>query len=202
MAETRPAPRSDAEHEALVRAARGGEGGALDRWLEVEHRCVWKLCLALCADASEADDLAQDAMMHLSEKLDLWDEARPWSAWRRRIVLNLCRDRMRRSDARRRAESGSIEARLPRQLPSPVEQAQSVEVREALAASLAILPPREREVFVLRDLEAVPTAEVGRMLEIGASRVRSLLTLARRRLREHLSARLPGLVPGGEEPAL
>ena len=46
------------------------------------------------------------------------------------------------------------------------------------------------EAFVLRDLDGLETPEVARALEITESSVRSLVTLARRRLRELLGARL------------
>ena len=195
MAESSPAPRSDAEHEALVRAARLGEGNALDRWLEAEHHSVWKLCLGFSADPSAADDLAQDAMLHLSQKLDDWDEKRPWASWRRRIVLNLCRDRWRQNEVRRRAEGDVGEERAALTAPDPADEVQRAEVRAALVESLAQLPPREREVFVLKDLEQLPTREVAILLAIAESSVRSLLALARRRLRQHFTTSLPGLLP-------
>ena len=59
-----------------------------------------------------------------------------------------------------------------------------------LALGLRALPEREREAFVLRDLEGLETAEVARLLAIGESSVRSLLTLASRRLRSLLGERL------------
>ena len=60
---------------------------------------------------------------------------------------------------------------------------------------LRSLSPRERETFVLRDLEGLATPEVARILDIGESSVRSLLSLARRRLRQLYGERI---APGGQ----
>ena len=62
-----------------------------------------------------------------------------------------------------------------------------------------MLSPREREVYVLRDLEGGDTKVVATALGITESSVRSILTLARRRLRHVIGSKLPGLVPDGGE---
>jgi RNA polymerase sigma factor (sigma-70 family) len=83
---------------------------------------------------------------------------------------------------------------LPSALPSPEEAAQAAEVRTLLLGALAALSPREREAFVLHDLEGADAAETALALGIGESSVRSLLSLARRRLRTLLG---PHLAPSG-----
>jgi RNA polymerase sigma-70 factor (ECF subfamily) len=177
-----------------------GEPEAVDEWFRAEHPEVYRLCAGFLADATEAEDLAQDAMLKLLDNLSAWDRRRGWRAWRNTLVLNLCRDRLRRIVARRGAELRSGDARhamLPARLPDPLSAAQQSEVRDILMAALTELTPREREVFVLRDLEGNTTAESAVALGVGESTVRSLLTLARRRLRALLGERVPELVPGG-----
>lgn len=181
---------ADADGERrLVDAVLAGDAPAIDRWYRREHPSVWRLCLGFLADGAEAEDVAQDAMLKLHDRLDRWDRARPYAAWRNALVLNLCRDRLRRRAARERVE---MEAPLPRELPDPARAAERGEVREMLQRALASLSPREREAFVLRELEGHATSEVALVLEVGESTVRSLLTLARRRLRELLGERLLG----------
>ncbi len=173
-----------------------GEDEAFDRWYRREHPEVHRLCLGFLADATEADDLAQDAMLHLMDVLQHFDRTRSYSAWRTAVVLNLCRDRLRRTSARRRAES--VEVRETSPLPCPEDAAERAETRAVLLRSLEALTPREREVFVLHDLEELSTERVAELCDIGASSVRSLLALARRRLRNLLGARLADSRPGTE----
>ena len=187
MGETRGAV--DGGDAALVRAVLSGDASALDRWYRREHGAVWRLCFGFLADAAEADDLAQDAMLKLHDELPRWDPRRPFGSWRNALVLNLCRDRLRRGAARARAEA---EASLPSELPDPSQAAERGELRELLARALRALSPREREAFVLRELEGRSTSEVAEVLAVGESSVRSLLTLARRRLRGLLGDRLLG----------
>ncbi len=177
-----------------------GQAEAVDAWFRVEHPEVHRLCFGFLADAAEAEDLAQDAMVHLLDRLESWDPERSYRGWRNTVVLNLCRDRRRRTAARERAHAQAAEARLAVEhgvLPDPSVELERAEVQRVLRESLAALSPREREAFVLRDLEELATAEVAAMLGVSAGTVRSLLTLARRRLRRILGERLPGVAGGG-----
>ena len=171
----------------------GGDPEALDRWFRAEHPRVWRLCFGFGADADEADDLAQDAMLRLHDRLSRRDPARPYRQWCNSVVLNLCRDAMRRRAARQRAETRAAEAQTPMPLFDPSEQLAQRDLREALGAALAGLTDREREAFVLRELEGCSTEAAGQILGVAPSTVRSLLTLARRRLRDFLGRRLPEL---------
>ncbi|HTE04726.1 MAG TPA: sigma-70 family RNA polymerase sigma factor, partial [Planctomycetota bacterium] len=168
---------------------------ALDTWYRREHPVVHRLCAGFLADVAEADDAAQDALLRLLDGLPRWEAERSWARWRNTVVLNHCRDRLRRRAARRSAEDASVRAALPAALPAPDDVAAAREVRAVLMAALASLSPREREVFVLRDLQDEDTADVAAALGIGESSVRSLLALAHRRLRRVLQERAPGLVP-------
>lgn len=188
------APPADERPDDLARAVLGGSAQALDRWYRAEHPRVWRLCLGMLADRAEADDLTQDALLHMLDKLSQWDRSRPWAAWRNSLVLNLCRDRLRRGAARARAEERAAAARerddLPARLPDPLRAASSSELAEIVSAALSRLTLREREAFVLVELEGATTADAAAALEVGESTVRSLVTLARRRLRALLGPRL------------
>ncbi|MCB9915258.1 MAG: sigma-70 family RNA polymerase sigma factor [Planctomycetes bacterium] len=189
-------PPSPAAHD--VAAVLASDPLALDRWYRAEHPAVWRLCLGLLGSEAEAEDAAQDAMLKLHDHLDRWDPRQPYGPWRNTVVLNLCRDRLRRREARARAEAAAAEAR---ELTAPAAQGAALEqheLRAKLAAALRLLSEREREAFVLRELEGESTAAVARAMDVTESSVRSLLTLARRRLRDHLAPARGELLGGAD----
>ena len=194
-----PTSATDAGIVAQRAALLAGDPTAIDAWYRAEHPQVWRLCLGVLADAAEAEDLAQDAMLHLLDHLDRWDPRRSWHAWRNTVVVNLCRDRMRRRSTRSTHESAAAAVLQPGPLPSPADAAHASELRVALLAALAALTPREREAFVLVDLQGAPAAQAAEVMDIAEGTVRSLLTLARRRLRGLLASHMPA--PSGAEPA-
>jgi RNA polymerase sigma-70 factor (ECF subfamily) len=188
-------PRTETEiAPELLAAVLAGEPAAFDAWYRAEHPPVYRLCFGLLAEAAEAEDAAQDAMLHLHDKLRHFDGQRAYGPWRNTVVLNLCRDRLRRMATRRAAESVKP---LPTRLPRPDEIAEQRELAGMLRSALSALTPREREAFVLRDLSGNTTAATADALGITEATVRSLLTLARRRLRRLLGPRLPELSGAG-----
>ncbi|MAG56878.1 MAG: hypothetical protein CMJ83_11345 [Planctomycetes bacterium] len=173
----------------LVPAVIRGDGEAVDTWYRLEWPVVYRLGFGFLANAAEALDLAQDAMLHLLDHLGDWNPGRSYPAWRTAVVANLCRDRLRRLATRQRAESSEA-LLLPQRLPAPDAGVEAEETRTILVESLGALTPREREVFVLHDLEGASYAEVAESLTIQQSTARTLVTLARRRLRKLLGPRL------------
>ena len=190
-------PSSGGAPRNLIFGVLGQDPEAIDAWFRSEHPAVYRLCFGFLAHAAEAEDVAQDAMLQLLDKLHTWDSTRPFATWRDTLVLNLCRDRLRRNEARGRVLRRSAEGQAARSTPDAQQGLEQAEVQRVMRESLAELTPREREVFVLRDLEGQSSAQAAELLSITQSSVRSLLTLARRRLRGILAKRLPGLVPDG-----
>ena len=128
--------------------------------------------------------------MQIGGDIPDWDPARPYAPWRTRVVLNLAREAQRSRDRRTHHEEAAGARWHARALPDPGEVAAARDVRRVLEDSLASLPDREREVFVLVDLEGSTPSEAAELLGIAGSTVRAALSLARRRLRARLAPRL------------
>ncbi len=181
-----PAASRDQDSQSWVRRLRLGERDALGPWYTGEYPRVHRLCLGFLGSRADAEDLAQNAMLHLAEQLHHWDVARPYEPWRNRLVVNLCRDHLRQEARRAHHEQQAAEGAGPRVLDRPH---QDMEAREELEVALAWLAPREREAWVLVDMEGHPAVEAAEQLGLAASSVRASLSLARRKLREVLTAR-------------
>ncbi|MFT7485987.1 MAG: RNA polymerase sigma-70 factor (ECF subfamily) [Candidatus Paceibacteria bacterium] len=190
-------PKTD--QAAEIRALLNGSATELDRWYRAQHPVVWRLCLGFLGSSEEAEDAAQEAMLKLHDKLDRWDPTQPYVPWRNTLVLNLCRDRLRRLAARKQAEGRAVQDRVQPAATAPSAGMEQEELRVLIQTAMRALPDREREAFILRELEALPTQAVAEIMAVGESSVRSLLTLARRRLRELLGKQLPELAGGTDE---
>ena len=181
--------------DPLIERVLSGETAAQDAFYRREHPPVYRICLGFLTDSDEAADVAQDSMLHLIDHLDRYDPSRRFTTWRNTVTANLCRDRLRRIATRRRIEEAAAPPDLSL-LPDPSDVAATSEIQGILFDTLSSLTDREREVFVLRDLEGVPSPEVADALGVAEGTVRSLLCLARRRLRTLLGPRLPELAGG------
>ena len=142
----------------------------LNRFLaEVERKAYRMAQIALRHD-DDALDAVQDAMLQLARRY----AERPPAEWRPlfyRILQNRIRDLQRRRMVRgkvmallprRQGEDGEMPdpvAEAPDHGPGPAEQVEGMDVMAALERALALLPARQREAFLLRNMEGLDVAE-------------------------------------------
>ena len=143
-------------------------------------------------DQALAEDLAQEALTRVLVALPRFHGAASLRTWARQIALNLWRDHLRRRSASPVAKAAagdvfSVSALLdtigptpPAPDPGDVHDRQAT--HECLMQAARQLPPAEREVVVLHDLQGVPIEVAALTLgcSVGTAKVR--LHRARRRL--------------------
>ncbi|WP_418268946.1 RNA polymerase sigma factor [Ketogulonicigenium robustum] len=141
----------------------------------------------MLADAAEAQDVGQEAMLRLWRAAADWrhGEARV-SSWLYRVVANLCTDRLRR----RRVVSPADAAVDPID-PAPSAEAAVLQTArmQALANALALLPARQAEAVALRHLEGLSNPQIAEIMAITVEAVESLTARARRSLAQILAGR-------------
>jgi len=177
------APHDRASDDALMRRVGAGDAGAFQLLVETHakrpHRIAWRML----GDASEAEDVAQEALLRL------WKDAPRWqaqgagvSAWLARVATNLCLDRLRR---RVRLSDEEVPDRAD---PAPLadEAIGDGQQRARVRTALDALPERQRAAVVLTYYEDLPNAEAAAALDLNIKAFESLLLRARRALKERL----------------
>ena len=149
-------------------------------------------------DAAEAEDVAQEAILRLwrnASGLELGPGG--FKPWLRRVVTNLCIDRVRAARHLTVVEEVPEETEPARQLEALVDRDLSKRVDEALRA----LPDRQRQALTLFHFEGLSQSEVGVTLGISDEAVESLLARGRRSLKAALKEEWRDLLPGGGDAA-
>lgn len=162
----------------------------VDRSAEFERAVLphldaaFNLARWIMKNRSEAEDAAQDAMLRALRFFHGFHggDAR---AWLLQIVRNACYTRLEK-----RAPAGTIaefdEEMHPRWEGSPETLAIAGDERERLMRAIDALPPRHREVLVLRELEGCSYKEIAEITSIPIGTVMSALSRARERLQRTL----------------
>jgi len=136
------------------------------RFGAVRRRLV-RICSALVGD--EADDVVQDTYLAARDRFGKLRDPASFEAWVIRIAINRCMDRHRRSS--RIEPMGSRE-----RIPSPASR--DAGLRELIEQ----LPPRERTTVVLHYGYGYRLEEIGRLLGLSHTNVRTIIARARQRL--------------------
>lgn len=165
----------------------GGSHGVSVLFRE-RHAELVRLAVLLVGDRPSAEDIVQDvfARLCLHDRLPGGDGS---LAYVRAAVLNGCRSALRRrAVARRFGNSSDPLARAATQ-ESAEHEAILAEDRRQVLAALAALPPRRREVLVLRYWLGLTEAEIAAVLGISTGTVKSTaargLAALARKLGEH-----------------
>ena len=140
----------------------------------------------MLGDRSEAEDVAQEALIRLWKQAPDWrqNEAKV-TTWLYRVVANLCTDRLRK------ARGVALDS-----VPEPEDEALSAadgmqhKARvDALQAALNDLPERQKQAVILRHIEGLANPEITEIMEIGVEAVESLTARGKRALAKALANR-------------
>ena len=135
---------------------------------------LYRFALRVSRQDAEAKDLVHDAFMRAARDLRRVPEGDGALAWLLRVIVNLVRDRHRRT--------------LVREAFARLTGRASHDPREALdsgatvRAALASLPPRQRAVVALHHLDDEPVPAIAALLGLSPATVRWHLAAARKRL--------------------
>lgn len=171
----------------LVLRVKQGDRDAFGELVGRHMRRAYFAALGLVGSHDDALDLSQDAFARAFRARHSLDAARPFYPWLyqilRRLCLNFLRDRRARHAKLARAAAWlADDAGAKAAEDAPDRAAERAELRTRIEAAIQTLPPHEREVLVMRELEGLRYREIADLLGIPIGTVMSRLYAARRGL--------------------
>jgi len=160
---------------------------------------VFRFVLGMVRDATLAEDLTADVFLKALRGAGGFRGDAEVSTWLFAIALNTVRSHFRRRKVLRyitfgiSGEQGTDTTAPDVQRfadPRETDPVQRIALAERLLRALGALPPRQREVFLLRVVEDLPVRQVAAVLGIPEGTVKSNLFKAMVRLREELDDEL------------
>jgi RNA polymerase sigma-70 factor (ECF subfamily) len=179
------------EERDLLSAARGGNTDAFGRLVEIHRDSIIRLAYGYVRDREEALDIAQEAFIKAYRHLGRFRGESAFSTWLYRITCNLCRDRLRQ---RARRQVGSLEDMMQSdgQVPiatsteDPREHAEQQEMETLILHAINRLPPKQRDVILLREIAELSYAEIAAAVGCRLGTVMSRLFHARQAVAQAL----------------
>jgi RNA polymerase sigma-70 factor, ECF subfamily len=159
---------------------------------------IYRAARSIVRDEQEAEDVMQQAYVNAFTHLRQFNGSAQFSTWLTRIAINEALARVRRR-GRYEALDDDVSNVEPFMSTNPVQnperQAFVGELRGLLEWAIDTLPDGMREVFVLRDVEGLSTAEVAESLEVSEDVVKPRLSRGRAALRRALLERTGASAP-------
>lgn len=198
---------------ALVAALRSGDEQAFTRLVSTLNRPLLRVAQVYVANREAAEDVVQQTWLGVLRGLDRFEGRSTLRTWIFRILVNIAKTRGKAESrsipfsALAEDEAAGDEPSVPperflldEQDPSrgywastprdwsalPEERLLSTEARAAITRAIVALPPAQREVITLRDVEGCAADEVCEALAITPGNQRVLLHRARAKVRRAL----------------
>lgn len=174
---------------ALVDAARAGDRTALDDLVRETYGGTYTLAYRLTGNEDDARDVVQDAYLRAYKGLRRFRGDAQFTTWLYRITAN-CSANLLAKRAKHRTETLADDEPVIDLRPEidPEQRLAASDDRDRIAAALAQLPWRLRQVIVLRDIYDLAHGAIAKELGITEAAAKVRLHRARRRLRDLLAA--------------
>ncbi len=145
---------------------------------------LYRFALRIVGTPEEAEDVVQEVFLKLWRQRQQWPSIKNMEAWSMRLTKNLSIDHLRRGG--RRQESLEEAIMTPSSHPTPDQVTESNDCINQIRKYMEQLPEKQRLVIHLRDIEELSYQEIGDVLEMPMSQVKTNLFRGRTALREML----------------
>ena len=173
---------------AVIARFKDGEQDAFCELFDAHQSRVIHMALQILRNEQLALDAAQDVFLRAYEVLPKWRGDARFSTWLYRTALNVCYERNRAEEKQRK-----ILGRYPSDdvFPSPEVGAISAEIMSRIGRAVESLPPRQREIFILKQYEGMLFVEIASLLDITDGSAKASYHKAVLALRMHLKDLAP-----------
>jgi len=176
----------DNDHD-LIRQSIQGDLSAFRMLVERHQHYVYSLAFRSVPHREDAEDIVQDTFVKVWLNLKFFDFRGKFTTWVYRIVANLCIDRLR--SAKRFSVVAAASEEINTLRINGQDEMKKVEEKD-LAGQIKMLAdhlsPKQRMVFILRDLQDLSIEEVSQVMKISEGSVKTNLYHARNAIRLNL----------------
>jgi len=170
------------DETALVDRLQSGDPEAIDEVVDVFSKPLYAFILRLVGDSVTAEDIFQETWIRVIRHIGGFRRQAKFSTWLFQIALNQSRSSMRRSSSR---EYVALED-APELSQDPDVDAESILRAEKVRKIVDSLPPKMREVVVLRFYNEKSEQEIAEIIDCPLGTVKSRLHRAMIFLKEKM----------------
>lgn len=192
---------SDMSDDELLERFAAGEAAAFGVLLNRYQRPIYNFLARQVRDGEAATDLLQEVFTRVIQNASEFKRSSKFSTWLYAIARNLCIDHMRRMSHRRHAsldaaitngasDGGAIAPfveRIALEQPDVDRSAAAGRLRNRITQAIEGLPDEQREVFLMRQVQQMPFADIAVVVGVSENTVKSRMRYALERLQEALA---------------
>ena len=174
------------EEAAWIARAKAGDQAAFAAIFTRYERRIYSFIYRMMGDPDDAYDLTQDTFLKAYRALGKTDDELNVNAWLHRIASNACMDLLRRRQRVRWLpwETAKHDRPSARAEDDPERTLLGGETQTAVQRVLAAMSPRNRQAMILREYEGLSCEDIGEVMGVSRSAVKSMLFRGREEFRK------------------
>jgi RNA polymerase sigma-70 factor (ECF subfamily) len=176
------------EDTALAASCRAGDLRAFERLYQIYGSRMKSMARNLLGTTGDAEDAVQDTFLKIQRSIGSFRGQSSFATWSFRILINTCYDARRSRMRKKEVSQDEPEHAQASPRPEPRAPGSHPALRLALDRALAELTRRQRDVFLLYEVEGFRHSEIAAMLEISETASKNTLFQAKKNLRQMLEA--------------
>lgn len=176
---------AESTSQEIIARAMAGNTEAFRVVVMQNQAFAYSVSYRFLGNAEDAEDIVQEAFIRLWKNLHKYNPEVKLRTWLYRIIVNLCLDFLKSTHGQQRKNKVDVEQVL-HYSSGPDRPMHANELNELIQEAAATLTPRQKAVFILRDLEDLSVEEVCHILSMSAGNVKSNLYYARQHMGEKL----------------
>ncbi|MEK3885323.1 RNA polymerase sigma factor SigW [Paenibacillus sp. PL2-23] len=181
----------------LARLALKGDQQAFAELVDLYQDKLYHMAYRMLSNRQEAEDVVQDTFLRVYKNLDRFDETLKFSTWIYRIATNLCIDRLRKRKPTYSLDAESQEyegldgySMIPSDNKTPETELILSDTQRIIHQAMESLPPKYKTVMMLRYIQDLSLQEVGDILGMPVTTIKTRVHRGREFLRKKLEHRL------------
>jgi RNA polymerase sigma-70 factor (ECF subfamily) len=173
--------------EAVVSRVLAGETALFEVVMQRHNQRIYRAARAILRDDREAEDVMQEAYVNAYTHLAQFDGRAQFSTWLTKIAVYEALARAKKRGRYQSLDDTPMEIVMSRSSsPDPERQAFGRELGAVIEAAVDKLGDGYREVFMLRQVEGLSTAETAEALDVSEDVVKTRFSRARHALQQDL----------------
>jgi RNA polymerase sigma-70 factor (ECF subfamily) len=186
----------DTPDEALLRRFNEGDSAAFEALMARYERAIFNFVLRYLGDRQRSEEILQETFLRVLERARDFKGESKVSTWLYTIARNLCIDESRKRRHRRHRsldapasadeDAPALADRVAARGPAVDRSVIAETLGPLIVAAIDALPVEQREVFLMREVQAMPFKDIACIVGVPENTVKSRMRYALERLQEAL----------------
>ena len=173
--------------DSLIQKAQHGDHEAFAGLIDEYQNYVFRVSFRVLTNEEDANDIVQECFIRIWRNIKTYNSKIKFTTWIYKIAINLCIDQLRKKKYHFNMDCSEVHM-INDQLDTQ-EEVSNRDLARIIQCLSQQLSPKQKIVFVLRDLEDLEMGEIVRITGMKLPVIKSNLYYARQQIRQQLQTR-------------